>query len=480
MHKDIRYKLIKTKYLLFLTLTSQLYSLPYQEGFQIGQGILKDSYTIKQSIFKEIDIKTRHTVQKIDKKIVKINSFKQLLEELDIEKTFSIFKSKWVRKILSSTQINSYTHTFLIHVKVINFQNSLQQEYKQKVQIDKDFKAIYGDSYISSHDIGGKYIALIHIKTNSVNDYKKIEKIFNKNVLNWKYIEEFEEKLEKVSQTHSVTFKNIITKNHNILPATDIKELIQNAKSFAKDIQNRGIPYRVDTKSYTKNIKTKRIEFIERYLKSKQIINNLEFIRRNPEQFTDESNLTLLTKLKQFIKKAEREFNNISNYNVSLNYKYPNRYNAHKPNKPIIINTLTLPSEKIAKKYPKISDKTTFTLRYNFKLTIKNSGKVVFLNWTKTLKENNILIHKEENSKILLDTYINYKDLKAISLTNNYGSITFKTKFNSYEKNEQIKGQGIINNANCGYKVLNRDGELKIECKDIKFNGLNIKFEHET
>ncbi len=100
MHKDIRYKLIKTKYLLFLTLTSQLYSLPYQEGFQIGEGILKDSCTIKQSIFKEIDIKTRHTIQKIDKKIVKINSFKQLLDELDIEKTFSIFKSKWVRKIL--------------------------------------------------------------------------------------------------------------------------------------------------------------------------------------------------------------------------------------------------------------------------------------------------------------------------------------------------------------------------------------------
>ncbi len=480
MHKNIQYRLIKIKYLLFFTLISQLYSLPYQEEFQIGQGVLKESYSIKNTIFKEIDIKTKHTIQTVEKKIVKINSLEQLLDELEIEKTFSIFKSKRIKKILNNSQINSYTHTFLIDLKVTNFQNLLQQKYQSKIEIDKNFKDKYGDHYIISHDIGGEYIALIHIKTDSANDYKKIEKIFDKNLLNWKHIEEFEKRLQKVSQTHNITFKNIITKNHDILPATDIAELIQNAKSFAKDIKNRGIPYRVDTKSYTKNIETTKIEFIEKYLKSKQIVNNLEFIRRNPEQFTDESNLTLLTNLKKFTKKAEKNFENMQTNNISLKFKYPDRYYAQIPNKPIIIESLTLPSEKITKKYPKISDKITFTLNYKFTLTIRNRGKVVLLDWTKTLKDGTTIVHKEKNSKILLDSYINYKDLKAINLTNNYGSITFKTKFDSYEKSKQLTGDGIIKSANCEYKVLNRDGELKIECKDIEFNGLNIKFKHKV
>ena len=445
------------KYLAIFSLFLQLNALPFHEDFQIGLGFDQNSSTIKPSPFNDYEIKTNVYKQNIEKKIVKIDNFEHLLDEIGMEKTFSIFKSKTVKQLLSNSQINDYTHTYLIYKRVANFKNSLQLE---KSEIAKEYK----DCYIDSIEIGDEFIALVHIKTNSLNEYEKIEKILDKKILKFERADELEKKFEEISKTHVISFKNT--------PTTNIKELITAANTI-----NRDIPYKVNIKNYKNN------PLIKEYLKALQTLNNLEYIRRNSEQFVNHKTLkNQKRELSKYLLMIEKGSKDVSKNLQKLlkSIEYPQQHKAYIGNKNLRIPKLQLPSITITKKYPKISDKTIFTLHYDFKLMIKNSGKVIILDWTKTLKDGKNLIQKDTNSKILLDSYINYKNLKATNIVgNNYGSLTFTTTFDSYEKNIQIKGQGIIDSADCNYKVIDENGTFEIKCDNIKLKELNIKFEHE-
>jgi hypothetical protein len=134
----------------------------------------------------------------------------------------------------------------------------------------------------------------------------------------------------------------------------------------------------------------------------------------------------------------------------------------------------------LKKKYPKILENATLSVNYDFKIQIQNNGKIILLTWIKTVKESDKLIHKEKNSKIIFDSYINFKGLKASHIKgNSIGTISFNTKFDSYEKNRCLQGQGIIESADCGYQITDKNGTLEIGCNNIKLKKLDIKFEHE-
>ncbi len=449
------------KYIAIFSLFTKLYAFPFNEDFQIGLGFEQNSTSIKPSPFINFEIKTDIYEKNIEKKIVKIRNFKHLLDEIGMEKTFLIFKSKKIKNLLSTSQINNYTHTYLIYKRVTNFKNSLQ---------DAKIGKKYGDSYIDSIEIGDEFITLVHIKTNSQNEYKKIDKILDKKILNFEKIDELAKRFKEISKTHIVSFKNSST--------TDIKELLEKAKTL-----NRDIPYKVNLKSYKNSSIINSQPIIIEYLKALQAKNNLKYIRRNSEQF--DNNRTFINEtreLSKIIQDIERGSLHLTKKIKKLlkSIKYPKRHQAYMSNKNLKIHPFNLPEQKIKKKYPKISNEILFTLHYDFKLRVKNSGKVIILDWTKTIKETDEKIQKDNNSKILLDSYINYKNLKATNIVgNSYGSLTFKTVFNSYEKSKKIKGQGIIKSATCSYKVLNEIGELQMECKDIELKELKIKFKHD-
>jgi len=441
------------KYLAFIFLIAQLHALPFENNFQIGLEYDTNTAEIKTSPFTDFEVKTLSN-QEIEHKIVQIKNFEALLDALNIEKTFSVLKHKKIKKLLSNTNINNYTLTYLIYNKVTNFKSVLISR--------EDCNA----TYIDAIDIGGEFIALIHIKTNSVNEYKKIKKM----KFSWNNINKFEKELDKYSD--AVTFKNIITADETIFPANTLKTLIENAKTFSKDIKNHEVPYRVHLKNDTNKTS------IKPYLEALQAVNNLEFIRRNPEQFP-KSKDNLQSKI------ISRHLTNITEEKIKIleqilnKINYPKRYNAYTNNICTTIPVLNLTSKKIEKKYPKILEDTVLSVKYDFIIQIQNRGKVVLLKWIKTVKESNKLIHKEANSKIIFDSYINFKDLKASHINgNNIGSISFKTKFDSYEKNRYLKGQGIIEGADCGYKIIDKNGTLEIECNNIKLKKLDIKFEH--
>ncbi len=451
----------KLQIIVIFSLFTQLYALPFNEDFQIGLGFEQNSTKIKPSPFIDFEIKTEVYEQNIEKKIVKIRNFEHLLDEIGMEKTFSIFKSKNIKNLLSNSQINDYTHTYLIYKRVTNFKNSLQ---------DGKIGKKYGDSYIDSIEIGDEFIALVHIKTNSQNEYKKIDKILDKKILNFEKADELIKRFEEISKTHIVSFKNSSSQN--------IKELLKDAKTI-----NREIPYKVNLKSYKNTKIIKQTLVIKAYLKALQAQNNLKYIKRNSEQFDNKK--TFINETRELSKTVLDIEKNSSHLTKKLKklletIKYPKQHLAYIDDKNIKLPLLQLQTQKIEKMYPKISDKMEFALHYDFKLRVKNSGKVIILDWTKTIKEGEKEIQRDTNSKILLDSYINYKNLKATNIVgNSYGSLTFKTAFDSYEKSEKIKGQGIIKSANCGYKLTNSQ-ELKMQCDDIELKELKIKFKHDN
>jgi len=452
------------KCIAFLILITQLHALPYRNEFQIGLGYDRNTFMVKPSPFIEYERKKEDKNKNI-KKIVQIKSYKELLNELDIEKRFYILDSKIVKKLLNNNYINNYTLTYLIYNKITNYQSKLYIEAPININIDNNFTNHYGTSYINSIDFGGEYIALIHIKTNSINDYKKIEKIFDKKHLNWQNIDVFKQEIKKLSENHSISYKNIINADDIIAPTNNLKEIINNAKKFSNEIKNRSKPYRVELKPYI--YYNNKQNNIAPYLKAKLILNNFNFIQRNRDQFKENINLNSLKNITSFLSKTEKyncypsdEFIN------SLNYiKYPKRYKYNMIKEPIKINPINLAQNIILKKYKKIDDKITFKLEYNFDLEIKNRGNIIIINWIKKVYENNKEIHTEKNSKILLDSYVNYKGLKALNLgNNNYGSLTYETNFDCFEKNETVIGQGIIKKATCGY-IIDNIGTLNIYCK---------------
>ena len=213
------------KFIACIFLLTQLNALPFERNFQIGLTYDTNTSEIKASSLTDFEVKTL-SCQEVEKKIVQIKNFDALLDELNIEKTFSILKHKKIKKLLSNTNINDYTVTYLIYNKVTNFKNLLRTE--------EDCNA----TYINSIDIGGEFIALIHIKANSLNAYKKIKKI----KVSWKNIDKFEKELTQYSEI--ITFKNIITADETIFPANNLKSLIQNAKTFSDDIKNHEVPYK--------------------------------------------------------------------------------------------------------------------------------------------------------------------------------------------------------------------------------------------
>jgi hypothetical protein len=443
------------KYIAFIFLIAQLHALPFKSNFQIGLEYDANTTEIKASPFTNFEVKTI-PFQEVEQKIVQIKSFEALLDTLNIEKTSSVLKYKKIKKLLSNTNINDYTLTYLIYNRVTNFKSSLIT--------NEDSNA----TYIDTIDIGGEFIALIHIKTNSVNEYEKLKKM----KFSWKDIDKFEKELDKHSE--SITFKNIITADETIFPANNLKTLIQNAKNFSKDIKNHEVPYKVHLKNDTNKT------VIKPYLKALQTANNLKFIRRNPEQFsksediaTDSKNISkYITNItKQKIKTLEQVLQKIN---------YPKRYNAYTDDICTTIPILHLASKKIEKKYPKILENAILSVNYDFKIQIQNNGKIILLTWIKTVKESDKLIHKEKNSKIIFDSYINFKGLKASHIKgNSIGTISFNTKFDSYEKNRCLQGQGIIESADCGYQITDKNGTLEIGCNNIKLKKLEIKFEHE-
>ncbi len=436
-----------------------------------AKNILKD-YECGQSFesqnIDKYNCKTVQIRQNVETKIAKIISYKDLYQKIGIDTSLELYKSKKSQKLLNNIFINDYTLTYLIYKKVVNFKKMIDNDFKEHTSAKTNF--------IKEIDLGGEFIALIHIKTNSKDDYKKISKKINKKVLSFSAIASFQNILSEIEETHEIKIKNFISENISITPSNELNTFFLNVKDFERTIKGDSEP----VKLYLYNDKQDSLSNILNYYYLK---NNLYYIKTHPEEFTKNKTIYKYAKDYNMIEQAltYQRRKNITDQNITIDIEsLPTRYDASLDIAPIIIPPFSykIKKENIKVNYSRINKDIKFKLYLQLREEIKRKGKVIIETINLDIKENNKQIAKEENSYIRLDTFVNYPKLFFSKIDNNsIGSIEAEFIFNRYEQEKKIKGSGLIQEATCGYEIDNTN-QLHFGCKKIKLKALDILFKH--
>ena len=412
--------------------------------------------------------KTVQIPQSIVKNISKIKSYKDLYQKIGIDTSWELYKSKKSQKLLNDIFFNDYTLTYLIYKKVVNFTEILDEDLQEQNSTKNNF--------IKKINLGGEFIALIHIKTNSNDDYKKISKKITKKVLSYSDINTFQKIVSEIEKTHEIKIKNFISENNSITPSNDLNTVFSNAKNFEKTIKGESEPLKL----YLYHDNKKSISNILDYYYHK---NNLYYIKTHPKQFI--KNKTLHQHAKEYDKIAQaltyQKRKNIVDQNITIDKTILlKRYDASLDIQPIIIPPFSykIKKENIHVNYLRVDKNIKFKLLLKLREEIKRKGKVIIETIKIDIKENNHQIAKEENSLIRLDTFVNYPKLVFSKIDNNsIGSIEEEFIFDRYEQDKKIKGIGLIKEATCGYKV-DTTNQIHFGCTEIKLKALDIRFKH--
>jgi len=440
-----------------LLLISPLTAQNIYDKFECGQGISTKDYQTFPTPIKNSYCKNKRVNQNVIEKIVKIKNYQDLFQQIGIKNFYALQKSKKSKKFLQDMSLNDYTHTYLLYKKVVNFTDTLETLNENNLT---------KKNFITEIKRGGEFISLIHIHTNSSNDYKRLDKTLKRNFIT---------ALNKVNKTHQVSIKSYTTEGLKLIPSSDLSEHMKNFKNFEKNI--KGEAQTINLSTYYNSQ-----ENLEDILKNYYYKNNLHYIKTHPEEFkeTNSSYARVYHDITQTLAKIERN-KNIHNTIMIEKLQLPKRYSASLDIAPIQFPSFSyfIKNENIKKNYPRIDGTIQFNFLLHIREDIKRDGKVIIETVNATIKANNALLAKEENSHIKLDTFINYPKLYFNNIKkNNIGTIEETYTFESYSQEKKIKGTGIIKEAICGYELNPINQKLKFGCKEIKLNPLQIEFKH--
>jgi hypothetical protein len=417
---------------------------------------------IDENICKTIPIK-----QDIKRHMVRIDNYQNLFNILDIKHKSRLYHDKRVMKILNDFYINDYTLTYLFYKKVTNFKQKVEDSFKE-LTIDRDI--------IENVDLGGEYIGLLHIKTDAEESYQKIKKKVSKKLLQYEKLDRLKTLLTKIVPEDNIIIKEFSTEHPNLEKSTDLKSFLNNYQQFENNIIGENQPIAFHT---TKVLKDDLSQLLHLYNQR----NNLYYIKTHPKQFKLKDKIlytkafAAIEKKLRFLKRDPNSENNITTKDIVL----PTRYYKNVDIPPIKIDTFSyeVKSKNIQVDYPRIKEKSYFTFNLELQLAIKRHGKVIIKQIKSSLKEDETAIAVQQESQILLDTFVNYEKLKFHKIKNyTYGTLQVKLKFDKYEQEKRIQGFGLIKEATCGYKI-DHNHALKFYCKNIILKPLDIAFLHD-
>jgi hypothetical protein len=446
-----------------------------------GQGFDTLSGKLKNTPFKKYYCDTR-TIKDDKEKIKIIHNYIDLIQLLNISYNKKIFKNHFIQKLMYNPYINQYTITLAYYES-----KDLYENYIKEKEFSPDFNSTneekYGNSYIQSVQSGGEHLILYHIQTNSQREYELILKKLNKKINNKKLLKNF---LTTFSP-EKIVIKEYFSKNLLGTPVNTLNESFRQSNYFKTLVEERPVPYRYLLNYYeTSPHNDKEVENrlnIQKLFKIQSFINNYNYFRHNSEQFPNISNKKKIdlhqkiSTLKQVLAKTiqQEQFFDINLSSTSCK-GLPSRHTAY-----ATLKTLTLDEENISLQlkniHEKIDPQKKIKLILTTKIDIKNHGKVTRLENRLTVIFNN---QQEETkqTKILFDSYVNFPSLRFKNIQNNYGTVQFSFPFTKYTQEKEIKGNGILKQAFCGYD-LNTQGIMNIYCKNIKYTDIKIELVHE-
>jgi len=477
----------KTLFFSLLLLSGILYADISIKNDKCGYGY--DSYegTIKKTPFFKPKCTTLVQNSNHKLKLIRITDLQYLFKHLGITKNRQFFNNHFVKKIFDNPHINSYTLTYMIYQDITVFKKVLQND---KIEFDlhnPGFLSEFGDSYIKEVKSGGEHILFFHILTDSLLEYEKSKKTMKRSLRN---IEEFKRAIEKVSKNQQVVVKELFTKSLDFIPQNELSNSFTSLKNFEKMIKKNSIPYKYSTQPYL-DLNTTLIEEKKRDLQKKiddillikSELNDYNYYRHNPELFLpiDTNNSRYIRKIyeknKELLKHVRQNPTIFTELNTTLPKKeLPIRYKASRLDQTINLNPqyITLNTKESV---TKIKPDKKIKIYLLSKLDIQNKGQLLRIKNT-IICETDGKRYKKTDTGILFDTYVNFSGLRFESILNDYGTTMLSLPFNKYEQFIDTEGVGIIDKANCGYEISEKN-ELKISCKNIIYKPIRLKFVHE-
>ena len=450
-------------------------------GFDTYEGVVKQTPFSKQNcvtISQEIDQKP---------KIIRIKNLKHLFKRLSILKNKQFFNNYFVKKIMDNSHINGYTLTYMIYQNVTVFKTIVQNSILDLNLTDPNFINKYGDSYIKEVKSGGEQILFLHILTTSSQEYRKIKETLKESL---KDIELFKKNIKIISKKQHIVVKELFTKSLGFVPADELTSAFLSVKNFKKDIIKNAIPYKYSLKKY-EDLNTTLIEkkkqklksAIDRFLSIRYNLNDYNYYRHNLNLFLPIDANTSRDIRKKYELNKDKIRNLLQNQALDIDLqiksnqiKLPMRYKASHMQQTIMIKpqSITILSKRTM---PKIDPKKSIKMDLQSKLDIQNHGQLLRIKNTLTYEIDNKKYTKTD-IRLLFDTYVNFSGLRFKSILNDYGTAALSLTLNKYEQFIDTEGAGIIDKAECGYKIT-KDHKLEISCKDILYKPIKIKFAHE-
>ncbi len=479
------------------------YALPYHD-IRCGIGISLPEGVIKSSPFKENVC--RQTPLEKDPVVVieRIEGLDRLIDRLSRSKNRALLRLPFIKKLLRDPDFNTYTLTILLHIKIPEYQETIEQDERDLLDEiserigKKRFRQIYGEGYLSSIIRGREFIGIVHIRTKSMRDYRKTESQIRQALASWQKDGKLGKVLKKISPDHPIDIINYISGDCNITPAIDVNTLMENIKSFlqahclsADILDFEAKPYPFIKSASLKKREQREAKIVDDFLKCKTKINSLLYMKKHPEEFDHIPQLETIDHLHasilSFENRIQKGYIDTNRSTKPLKKCLEFRDNAQRYSSQIPMNAIALPERSFSfilsahhDLFRLVDLRKKLEYRYDVSLNITNHGKVLILNEIHTLYFNGKEIFLRKNAHILLDTYVNYPKLRFKHIDSiQFGSISFSFNYDRFSQNLEKFGSGLIEKGNCGYTTVDSNGTLKIVCKEIRFKPVSISFEHD-
>ncbi|MFN8370293.1 MAG: hypothetical protein U0T83_06675 [Bacteriovoracaceae bacterium] len=251
--------------------------------------------------------------QKVKFSFLKIENKDELIKEVNISASAALkstfFKVEGKSKYFEEIKINQYSLYYLVKLDVLNNTNIIQNPRLTKSAWDLlqskgtiPFIKKCGQEFINTYTSGGRFYALIEIKTKDQSDLKQIEAQFNGSLIANKTTVgvSFQTLLRNISSSRMI-YINMYAEGGGIKNSSDPDKILDLINEFNENVfKGFAVPIIASTTKYERidlpteitpmdtynqqDVLDKLVEYRNKYL---QNLDNVDYILKNQNQFVE-------------------------------------------------------------------------------------------------------------------------------------------------------------------------------------------------
>lgn len=250
--------------------------------------------------------------QSTELSLIRVKTADEFQRALDINTnvsvSYGIFGASAAFRFIEDRKFKSYHVYAIAKVRVLNPLSMIHD-----IRLDSTassllsnnnmprFREEFGDTFVQGIRTGGAYYALLDFNTSSDEEQQRINGKLDFGVLFFASGDvTFERQLKEIHETATAEIQSYQIGGRDQTQPTEIEQVIQKAQTFANDVRDSGVPFQVLLQDYKTLDYPMQANFVDienakeqmnlysrtrNFLQNK--LNDIEFVRDNPDQFKD-------------------------------------------------------------------------------------------------------------------------------------------------------------------------------------------------